>query len=65
MTSKFKSRYVLAEGYPLHFVGEWKPAISMETSPFILDGKTVQINWPKELDDNDLPPYRLVLERVE
>ena len=67
MTTKFKSRYVLGEGYP------WATGIGTVDSPYdtivlhrdSMMGQRMQINFPTELWSKDLPKYRLVLERVD
>ena len=62
MKVKFKKRYVLGTGYP------WENNNSVPTELLIAlspNGFSAKLNWPKELWDQDLPQYRLVLERVE
>ena len=62
MTTKFKSRYVLAEGYP--WVIDYGNGIVMHNSRHPM-GYRRKLDWPKELWSEDLPKYRLVLELVE
>ena len=65
--TKFQSRYVLAEGYP------WVTGLGNAESPYTdvrmweepKASRHIEINWPDELWSNDVPKYRLVLERVE
>ena len=68
MKVKFKKRYVLGTGYP--WVRGQGPSSYKEIclsfsekGPTGLD--TVFLEWPEELWSQDLPQYRLVLERVE
>ena len=58
MTDKFKSRYVLWEGYP------WKLD---HTDNFMYEEKKspLTINMPDELMEVWAPKYRLVLERID
>jgi len=63
MKVKFKKRYVLGTGYPWVLGGKSpQQVICLAVDAIGLD--TVTLNWPKELWDNELPQYRLVLERV-
>ena len=53
MASKFKDRYVLAEGYPNLRSAMQRVAVDPT------------VEWPLELRDRGVPIYRLVLERVK
>lgn len=63
MSTKFKDRYVLGEGYPLtSFDEQWVSLLSVYKPSRILG-----LVWPDEFytDEDESPKYRLVLERVE
>lgn len=63
MTTNFKSRYVLAEGYPwTHGTG---PTHHIQMWNKSENGRLMELKLPNELYKEDCPPYRLVLERVE
>ncbi len=59
---KFKKRYVLAEGWPVDLngrIGLWKfPHRSRSLT-------LAELNIPDEVNGEDCPKYRLVLERVK
>ena len=67
MKVKFKKRYVLGIGYPWAMgIGPAYKEICLSSGkkgPTGLD--RVTLDWPAELWSEDLPQYRLVLERVE
>ena len=68
MTDKFKSRYVLGEGYP--WVNGLGPGTHYPYYEVVMNEENmtsdrIKINWPDELWENDLPKYRLVLERID
>ena len=67
MTTKFKSRYVLGEGYPWVDGLSSFTEVSMFETPFAQRENLVDLDWPEELWSklDTLPKYRLVLERVE
>jgi len=61
--NKFKRKYILAEGYPWIVTHNQREMIQMEEAA--VGHQPVPINWPEELWSNELPKYRLVLERVK
>ena len=70
MTTKFKSRYVLGEGYPR--VCWWSMfSVTLFDKPnwYSADAKYVKLDYPEELQEkassDKRVPYRLVLERVD
>ena len=67
MTTKFKSRYVLAVGYPDETITKYyfvNGIIMYKNAPFYQP--CVEIKLPKEFNqEREIPKYRLVLERVE
>jgi hypothetical protein len=61
---KFKDRYVLAKGYPWAMgVAPLSTEIALAEKP--RGFKPIEFKFPKELWNNALPKYRLVLERVK
>lgn len=67
--SKFKDRYVLAEGYPQLFfdmaIAIHHTNLGKENEPPEKKLKWPKLKWPKALNDVNLPRYRLVLERID
>lgn len=61
---KYKDRYVLATGYPWG-LGPESNITGVEMDKGRTRGGRLKIKWPPELWATDLPPYRLVLERVK
>lgn len=67
MTTKFKDRYVLGEGYP------WVTGLGKPDCPYTdvrlwpepKASKPIEIDWPNELWSEDLPKYRLELVRID
>lgn len=67
MTTKFKKRYVLGEGYP-YVTGLGRPDCPYTDVRLWEEqkaSKSIEIDWPEELWSEDLPPYRLVLELID
>ena len=64
---KFKDRYVLGEGIVNAMRDDEVFAIELYDvcKPEIRSYVNAEIAWPAELDDDDAPRYRLILERVE
>ena len=65
MKVKFKKRYVLGIGYPWMMGSENPPHTNLLMALKPTGLIPVDLDWPGELWDQDLPQYRLVLERVE
>ena len=63
MTDKFKSRYVLGEGYP--FVHPKLPPFKLGIWDKLFDPHCIELDWPYEMNELEIPKYRLVLERIE
>jgi hypothetical protein len=61
---KFKKRYVLGEGYPWAF-GENLPYKQIGLCSKHIGTQLVSVDFPLELWSNELPRYRLVLERID
>jgi hypothetical protein len=64
---KYKDRYVLVEGWYTYDEDQmclWAFR-SPEYDPKTGNIKEKAMKWPKILDRNDAPKYRLVLERVD
>jgi hypothetical protein len=61
---KFKDKYVLARGFPwASGIGKYfEIAMSSVRGGF---SKRVQLNFPKELWDLDVPRYDLILQKVK
>ena len=59
MTTKFKDRYVLAEGYPLLWEDD---AIFMKAKRIV---SPIKFQWPKELDDKDIPRTESLKEVID
>lgn len=60
---KFKTRYVLGEGYPWALGREPYTLICLvKKSP---GADKIELNFPEELWLEDVPKYRLILEKVE
>ena len=59
MKPKFKKRYLLGEGYPIINI------CFEDVSLCNTIANTIKLKFPKELDENLCPKYRLVLERVK
>lgn len=63
MKDKFADRYILGEGYPMMY---YDFAIALKEKPGLhYLQKDIKPIWPKELWDNNVCKYRLVLERIE
>ena len=61
---KFKRRYVLAEGYPWAF-GNGPPYAGIGVCSEPKGTSFITFPIPAELWSEDLPRYRLVLERIK
>lgn len=67
MAKKFKDRYVLGEGYP------WVDGLGNVEFPYMKlsvkkenhGSESLVLMFPKELWDEHLPKYRIVLEKVK
>lgn len=60
---KFKRKYILGEGYP------WAIGFGKYLQVSMCKKKSgvnmIELNWPAELWSQDIPKYRLVLEKVK
>ena len=61
---KFKNRYVLAEGYPMPIGDVSKPYTMIVMWEENMSSSRIPLNVPQDIFSNELPKYRLILERV-
>jgi hypothetical protein len=59
----FKDRYVIAEGYPWAYGTKNYKEIGLNKTPVGMI--PIEMDFPKELWNKDVPKYKLVLERIQ
>jgi hypothetical protein len=60
--NKFKKKYVLGEGYPWEYDVDEHKRVGLNKSVSGFD--PVVLKFPEEMWSNDVPKYRLILEKI-